>query len=114
MILSNSNNNVDQDLLRDQQYRKELSIAYFNALNNVITFVGLKKKTGYTEKQMLEDVSRIRDQFIEEYKIYRVTTLSKQAEKSLPDNPKLIESLNKLKQANESLQGVTPGDGGVV
>jgi len=75
MILKNSNNTVDTQLSRDPQYRKELSIAFFNATNSAIALtVALADDKMHLDK-MLETVSGVREHFLEQYKVYRVETL---------------------------------------
>jgi len=96
MILKNSNNTVDTQLSRDPQYRKELSIAFFNATNSAIALtVSLKDETMNLDK-MLEVVSGIREHFLEQYKTYRVETLD------VPTDTKVAPGLAKAREKYEN------------
>lgn len=87
-------------LLKDSQYRKELSIAYFNSLNSAIQLITNNKSEGKkTEKDLLKDISRIRDYFLNEYKQYRIDILDNVENKV--DN-KIVKGLDKAKEKYES------------
>ncbi len=110
MILNNSNNINDYDLSRDLQYRKELSIGYFNALNSAISVVGFRKKTTTSLENQLKEIAMIRDHFIAEYKAYRINTLNKISESKIPNDPVIINTLNELKQKYEDSSRSSTGN----
>lgn len=117
MILESSNNKrtpeeLNAHLKNDPQYRRELSISYFNSLNNAVEFV-----LGTTTKSVavgtkLELIKKVRDQFLEEYKQYRVNTLDAAGKQTI--DPKTVAGLDKAKKTYENKTGHTPTDGGVV
>lgn len=113
MILKNSNNKTELDtqLQKDPQYRRELSISYFNSLNNAVNLVmGSTTKTTKIEKK-LEMIKEIRNQFMEEYKQYRVDVLDSAGKTSV--DPKVVPALDKMKKKYEDTS-IPTTDGGVV
>ncbi len=105
MILSKTNNNtenLDFKLMRDAQYRKELSIGYFNSLNSAIALVTANKSPTAgkkTKEQLLGEIAEIRDYFLNEYKQYRITTLDNAGKTSV--DPKVVPALDKMKKEYE-------------
>lgn len=91
-----STTNIDVQLMRDVQYRKELSIAYFNSLNSAITLAtATLPKTASLEKK-LATISDLRQHFLNEYKQYRVDILDSTWSPSI--DPKVVQGLDKAKQ----------------
>ena len=68
--------NSQQDkLIRDAQYRKGLSIAFFNSLNSAISLVS--PATQYlTPDEIKNRVKMYRDYFLEEHKNYYATVIA--------------------------------------
>ena len=65
-------NHQDQ-IIRDAQYRKGLSIAFFNATNAAISLVAERQVPG---EEVLKEVVRVRDFFLEEHKIYYANVIA--------------------------------------
>ena len=108
-------NNMDKDitlqLARDSQYQKELSIPYFNGLNNAVQLIVASTTKTMSLDKKLEMIRTIRDMFIEEYKQYRVN-----ARESVPKSlvePNLTEGLEKARKLYANTTGSTAGNGGV-
>ena len=87
--MSESNKNND-NLLRDAQFRKSLSIAFFNATNSAISLVATTPEKSKTET--LARVIEYRDFFLEEHKNYYATVIA-----NVGANYKVEESIIKLK-----------------
>lgn len=63
--------NKNQDLLiRDAQFRKGLSISYFNALNNAIQLVTANGVRFASEQELLDKVDKYQQIFIEKHNEY--------------------------------------------
>ena len=84
--------NQQQDkLIRDAQYRKGLSIAFFNSLNSAISLVS--PATQYlTPDEIKNRVKMYRDYFLEEHKNYYATVIA-----NVGVNYKAEDSIAKLK-----------------
>ena len=82
---------MDDKILKDAQYRKGLSIAYFNALNNAIAFVVANKQPGETSDQLLQMVENVRDTFLDQHKEYYARVIAK-----VGTNYNVAESIKKL------------------
>lgn len=84
--------NSQQDkLIRDAQYRKGLSIAFFNSLNSAIALVS--PATQYlTPDEIKNRVKMYRDYFLEEHKNYYATVIA-----NVGVNYKAEDSIAKLK-----------------
>ena len=61
--------NNDERILKDAQFRKGLSIAYFNSLNAAISLISTDKEY-YDEKELKEKITQYRDWFLDEHKRY--------------------------------------------
>lgn len=85
---------MDDKILKDAQYRKGLSIAYFNALNNAIALAVGSRKEGETDEQLLKRVEDIRDSFLEQHKEYYARVIAK-----VGTNYNPAETIKKLKTA---------------
>ena len=59
---------MDDKILRDAQYRKGLSIAFFNATNSAINLIA--GQDFGNQKETLAKVVEVRDFFLEEHKKY--------------------------------------------
>lgn len=92
---------TDEKILRDAQYRKGLSIAFFNATNSAISLVAPREIAD--REEVLKEVIRIRDFFLEEHKNYYATVIA-----NIGANYKSEESIAKLKASKtlEDLQTV--------
>ncbi len=64
---------TDDKVIRDAQYRKGLSIAFFNATNSAVSLVAQFKLPNVEET--LKSVVEIRDFFLEEHKNYYATVI---------------------------------------
>lgn len=69
--MSTSNND---NVLKDAQYRKSLSIAFFNATNAAIEMC---KGMNIHEKETLAKIIELRDFFLEEHKNYHASVIAK-------------------------------------
>lgn len=88
-------NELDVQLMRDIQYRKELSIPYFNSLNNSVAIVlASVPKTATLEKKM-ELIKQVKQQLLDEYKQYRVDIMDTYTQPLV--EPKLQAGLDKAK-----------------
>lgn len=85
---------MDKDkLIRDAQFRKGLSIAYFNSLNCAIDLVTRNIEAGaLTDEQVVERVMKVRDIFIDQHNQYYAGVISKVGKNYDPQ--KAIEKLN--------------------
>ena len=83
---------MDEKILKDAQYRKGLSIAYFNALNNAIAFVVAGKGENESDENMLKRVEDIRDKFLDQHKEYYARVIAKVGTSYNP-----AETIKKLK-----------------
>jgi len=93
-----SKNQLDDKIIQNAQYRKSLSIAFFNATNAAIEMCkGLNIHEEATKKKIIE----LRDWFLEEHKNYYATVIV-----NVGVNYKTEESIKKLKDAKtlEDLQ----------
>lgn len=83
---------INETILKDAQYRKGLSIAFFNATNSAISLVASEAQLRGDEKTMLDNVIRFRDFFLEEHKNYYATVIA-----NVGANYKAEDSIAKLK-----------------
>jgi len=65
---------INEEILKSAQYRKGLSIAFFNATNAAISLVSDSKITD--QKLLLDTVKFYRDFFLEEHKNYYATVIA--------------------------------------
>jgi len=84
----------DEQLLKDAQYRKSLSISFFNATNSAISLVATEKEVWKDEKAMLDTVVRYRNFFLEEHKNYYAQNIA-----NVGQNYKSKDTIEKLKTA---------------
>lgn len=82
----------NEQLLKDAQFRKGLSIAFFNATNAAVELC--KVLPPDPAESVLQKVVRIRDFFLEEHKTYYATVIAK-----VGVNYDAAESIKKLKAA---------------
>lgn len=80
-------------VIKDAQYRKGLSIAFFNATNAAIALVAQLKLPNVDET--LKSVVTIRNFFLEEHKTYYANVIAQ-----VGVNYKASESIEKLKSAS--------------
>lgn len=103
--MENSKNNYEK-IIRDAQYRKGLSIAYFNSLNAAIELVKVELGEMGSGVRDLEEgyirnaISLWRDWFLEEHKEYYATVIA-----SLGVNYDRKESIKQIKAA-KNLEGL--------
>jgi len=88
---------MNDSVIKNAQYRKGLSIAFFNATNATIEL--LKDDNSKTEEELKEKIIKWRSWFLEEHKNYYATVIEKigvnyEAKES-------IEKLNKAKTIEE-------------
>ena len=90
----------NEQIIKDAQYRKGLSIAFFNATNSAIS---LCQGMNIHEEATLKKVVELRDFFLEEHKNYYATVIA-----NIGTNYKVEDSIAKLEatQNMESLQEV--------
>lgn len=81
-----------EKLIKDAQYRKGLSIAFFNATNSAIEMVKMHETKSVEEMQ--ERYVFWRDYFIEQHKNYYATVIA-----GIGQNFKIEDSLDRLKKA---------------
>jgi hypothetical protein len=63
-------------IIKDAQYRKGLSISFFNATNSAISLVASVPELRTDMKSVLDEVVRLRDIFIEEHKNYYANNIA--------------------------------------
>lgn len=83
-------NNDNDKILKDAQYRKGLSIAFFNATNSAIS---LCSGMNVHEKETIKKVIELRDFFLEEHKNYYATVIA-----NVGKNYKVQDSVKKLQE----------------
>ena len=81
-----------EQIIKDAQYRKGLSIAYFNSLNAAIELVTFALPPNTSEVAVRDAVARWRDWFLSEHETYYATVI---ARIGVPYN--VVESIEKLK-----------------
>jgi multidrug efflux pump subunit AcrB len=67
---------MEEKLLRDAQYRKGASIAYFNSLNSAITLVTATAPKTLSMEKKLAMIEEIKLAFLDKYKDYYATTVA--------------------------------------
>lgn len=77
-------------IIKDAQYRKGLSIAFFNATNSAISLIAPREIADRDE--VLKEVVRVRDFFLTEYQNYYATIIA-----NVGINYKAEDSIAKLK-----------------
>lgn len=87
---------TDEKVIKDAQYRKGLSIAFFNATNSAISLVAVeltKWKVGeVSDEYILTRVNYYRDYFLEQHKDYYASVIA-----NVGQNYKAEDSIAKLK-----------------
>lgn len=81
----------DNKILKDAQYRKGLSIAFFNATNAAVEFAKINGLAGVLDPKKF--IAEWRDWFLEEHKTYYATVIA-----NVGMNYKVEESLKELKK----------------
>ena len=89
---------MDEKLLKDAQWRKSLSISYFNSLNAAIALATPSAQV-LDEDELLDLVKRYRDIFIEEHKNYYANTIAKVGMNYKPEDA--IKKLKAVKSREE-------------
>lgn len=79
---------MEEKILKDAQYRKGLSIAFFNATNSAIALVANRTMD---MPDALKEVVRIRDILLEEHKNYYATVIA-----NIGANYKATDTIEKL------------------
>ncbi len=87
----NKNMENNEKIIKDAQYRKGLSIAFFNATNASIELVKTEKKEWIDEKSMLDTIIRYRDFFLQEHKNYYANVIA-----NIGQNYKVEDAIAKL------------------
>lgn len=83
-------NNPQDQLIRDAQYRKGLSIAFFNATNAAVEFAKINGLVGIPDPKKF--IAEWRDWFLQEHKTYYATVIA-----NVGVNYKVEDSVAKLK-----------------
>lgn len=83
---------MDEKILKDAQYRKGLSIAFFNATNAAIELVKSRPIADIDIKEALKLVTEVRDFFLDEHKEYYARVIAKVGTSYNP-----AETIKKLK-----------------
>jgi hypothetical protein len=81
---------MEEKILKDAQYRKGLSIAFFNATNSAISMCA---GMNVHEKATLEKVIELRDFFLEEHKNYYAKVIA-----NVGQNYQSKDTIKKLKK----------------
>ena len=79
----------NENIMKDAQYRKGMSIGFFNATNAAIEFAKINGMAGVMDPKKF--ISEWRDWFIEEHKTYYTTVIA-----NVGSNYKVEDSLKKL------------------
>jgi len=89
----------NEKIIKDAQYRKGLSIAFFNATNSAINLISNKKYNN--TKEELDHVVVLRDFFLKEHQNYYATVIA-----NIGVNYRAEDSIKKLKDSKtlEELQ----------
>ena len=85
-------NNINDKILSNAQFKKSLSIAFFNATNSAMSLIGDKFNPLSDEKLIKEFIVKYRDWLLEEHKNYYATVIA-----NVGANYKVEESIIKLK-----------------
>ena len=83
--------NENDKIMKDMQFRKSLSIAYFNSLNSAIS---LCAGMNVHEEATFKRIEEIRDLFLEQHKNYYATVIA-----NVGVNYRAEDSIAKLKEA---------------
>jgi hypothetical protein len=89
----------EEQLIRDAQFRKGLSIAFFNATNNATQIMELKDTSNLTEEQIQKQIQFWRDWLLEEHKKYYSEVIANIGKKY--DSKETIEKLKAAKSLEE-------------
>ena len=89
----------EEQLIKDAQYRKGLSIAFFNATNNATQIMELKDTSNLTEEQIQKQIQFWRDWLLEEHKKYYSEVIANIGKKY--DAKETIEKLKTTKSLDE-------------
>jgi len=89
----------EEQLIKDAQYRKGLSIAFFNATNNATQIMKLKDTSNLTEEQIQKQIQFWRDWLLEEHKKYYSEVIANIGKKY--DSKETIEKLKAAKSLEE-------------
>lgn len=90
----------DEKIIKDAQYRKGLSIAFFNATNAAIALVAGNTNAFFTldkykDEEVIRKVIEIRDRFLDEHKKYYSEVIA-----GVGANYNAEETIKKLKQCD--------------
>lgn len=86
-------NKENDKIIKDAQYRKGLSIAFFNATNSAISML-TADKINMTSEQMEEYITKWRNWFLDTHKEYYATVIA-----NIGVNYRAEDSIAKLKEA---------------
>lgn len=82
-----------EKIIRDAQYRKGLSIAFFNATNNATEIVKLRETKSLTNEEIQDQIKFWRDWLLDEHKGYYAENIASVG--------KIYETQDVLKRLNE-------------
>jgi len=100
MLIGNMTN---EKIIKDAQYRKGLSIAFFNATNSAIA---LCQGTEVNENT-LKKVCEIRDFFLEEHKTYYANVISNIGLYNVEESKKKISEAKNLEELKNIWRGLS-------
>lgn len=96
--------NSDERVIKNAQYRKGLSIAFFNATNNAIEMMRLhvaNLNVKPTPEEIVAHVKSFRDALLEEHKNYYATVIEK-----ISGNYKAAETIERLKKKSTDVDSL--------
>ena len=90
---------TDDKIIRDAQYRKGLSIGFFNATNSAIALVAASiDKINETDDMLLIRVCKLRDVFIEQHKAYYAEVIA-----NVGEIYNSVDAIDKLKASTDMM-----------
>ena len=108
------NNNDFEKSMRDAQFRKGATIAYFNSLNSAIEMLKLETAQGEQNNrtESMEALSFWSQYFFGQYSKFHAENIATVGIERV--DPKVIDGLKKAKKTYENKKGPATGDEGVV
>lgn len=86
----------EEKILKDAQYRKGLSIAFFNATNSAVALV---ESLDIPKNDVIKEVIKMRDLFLEEHKNYYSRVIANVGQSYVAEDT--IKKLKKTKNVEE-------------
>lgn len=115
--MNNMENKNFENVLRDAQFRKGLSIAYFNSLNSAIEMLKVKLPYTKTPEESTDEgkqktLEYWHKYFLDQYSKFHAENISSIGIEKIA--PSVVEGLDKAKQRYENTTGSKSGNKGVV